>query len=346
MYINGIGCISPQPTFNNQVFLEEIKEYNTNRIYCVDTDYSKFFDVTALRRMSRIVKYGTAAGLIALNDAGIKTPDAISTGTGYGLLELSQRFLRDFISTNEGVVSPTSFIQSTHNTVSSNIALLTACHGHNNTFSQKWFSLESALYDAQFLLKEGKQNVLVGTYEEIGEFNYASLMQTNDLQAEPCSNLAMFSQNNDGVIVGEGAAYFLMAHEQNTTTYCKLKAFKTAHNNENIEILLQEFLAKNNLRNSDVDVVMNGMNGDKSNDAVFNTINKNLFEDATQLAYKHLCGEHMTAVSFAIYAIAQIFKQQQIPSTLVLKNAERESNVILLHNKYKSYHSFFIFEKC
>lgn len=346
MFINGIGCISPQPTFNNQAFLEEIKEYNTNRIYCVDTDYSKFFDVTTLRRMSRIVKYGTAAGLIALQDAGIKTPDAISTGTGYGLLELSQRFLRDFISTNEGVVSPTSFIQSTHNTVSSNIALLTACHEHNNTFSQKWMSLESALYDAQFLLKEGMQNVLVGTYEEIGEFNYASMRQTHDLQAEPCNNLAMFSENHDGVIVGEGAAYFLIANDKTPTTYCKLKAFKALNANENIEILLQDFLAENNLTSANIDVVMNGMNGDKNNDAVFNTINKNNFENTTQLVFKHLCGEHMTAVSFAIYVIAQIFKQQQIPEVLVLNNAYRNPNVILLHNKYKSYHSFFIFEKC
>ena len=85
LFINGIGCISPQRTFNNAEFLPDVKEYTTNRMVCVDADYSKFFDAGSIRRMGRLMKYGTAAGLIALRDAGITAPGAISTGTGLGL---------------------------------------------------------------------------------------------------------------------------------------------------------------------------------------------------------------------------------------------------------------------
>ncbi len=346
MYINGVGCISPQPTFDNSSFLEEVKEYTTNRIYCVEGNHSEFFDVTSLRRMSRIVKFGTAAGLIALRDAGIKTPEAISTGTGYGLLELSQRFLRDFISSSEGVVSPTSFIQSTHNTVSSNIALLTGCHEHNNTFSQKGISVESTWYDAQFLLNEGKKNVLVGSYEEIGEFNYSSLMQNKELLPEPCSNIAILNGQHQGTIVGEGAAFFLVSKEKSNNTYCRLLAHQTVYREPNIEQALLQFLEQSNIAVADIDIVLSGLNGDAQNDAPLHAINQKCFGNATLLGFKHLCGEYMTASSFAIYIIAQILQKQFIPQPLLLRNANRPIGKVLLHNNFKHYHSFFLFEKC
>lgn len=346
MYINGAGCISPQPTFNNQEFLKEIKSYSTNRIYCVDADYAKFLAPIALRRMSRIVKYGTVAGLIALQDAGIKTPDAISTGTGYGLLELSQLFLRDFISSGEGIVSPTSFIQSTHNTVSSNIALLTHCHEHNNTFTQKGMSFESTLYDALFMLSEGRENVLVGNYEEIGEFNYASLVQNKEPRAEPCNNLETFTKPQQGIIIGEGAAFFLISKEKSDNTYCRLKAFHSVYRGENIEAILSNFLSENNTNFSEIDVLLSGMNGDTKNDQEMQQLNKKFFENSSILGFKHLCGEHMTASTFGIYVASQIIKQQSIPEVLILQNKNRAPKTVLLHNKYKHYHSFFIFERC
>ncbi len=140
LYINGIGAISPQKTFDNSVFLEEVLSYSTNKMMCVDPDYSLFFDGRAIRRMSRILKFGIAAAMIAIDDAGKPELDAISTGTGFGCLEDSEIFLRNIVAENEGVVSPTPFIQSTHNTVSGQIALLLKCQKANNTFSHKGFS--------------------------------------------------------------------------------------------------------------------------------------------------------------------------------------------------------------
>src|SRR5256885_61884 len=172
LYINGISAISPQVTFENSVFLPEVKEYTANKMYVLDADYSKFFDAVSIRRMSRLVKFGSAAGLEALKDAGIRAPGAISTGTGYGLIEVSQKFLTSVIESNETIVSPTAFIQSTHNTISSNIALLCGCHAHNNTFSHKGFSFESALTDAFLLSKENVDNILVGAYDEVSEYRY------------------------------------------------------------------------------------------------------------------------------------------------------------------------------
>ena len=58
-------------------------------------------------------------------------------------------------------------MQSTHNTVSSSIAIRRHCHGYNITYSQGDQSLEWALRDARRLISTGKAgNVLVVSFDE------------------------------------------------------------------------------------------------------------------------------------------------------------------------------------
>lgn len=65
------------------------------------------------------------------------------------------------------MLKPTYFMQSTHNTISSNIAIHTKCHGYNITYTHGNQSLEWALRDAKMLLRSGKvRSVLVGLHDE------------------------------------------------------------------------------------------------------------------------------------------------------------------------------------
>ncbi len=58
-------------------------------------------------------------------------------------------------------------MQSTHNTLSSSIAIRTHCHGYNITYSQGANSLEWAMRDAKRLLINGEcKSVLVGCHDE------------------------------------------------------------------------------------------------------------------------------------------------------------------------------------
>jgi len=349
LYINGIGCISPQHTFDNSVFLPEVKEYTTNRLACVDADYSKFFDAGSLRRMGRLMKYGTAAGMIALRDAGIDVPGAISTGTALGLPEVSQKFLRSLIEVDETIVSPTTFIQSTHNTVSSNIALLCKCLSHNNTFSHKGFSFESALTDAQLLGLENTDNILVGAYDEVSDYKYAAIKKTNELRHEPCSNLDIYGAQNHGIIAGEGAAFFVLSKQKNENTYGSFignKAFYKPENKEEIRNHILSFLKENNSSLEEIDVVPIGISGAKEVDEVRIELNKNLFSAQTILAYKHLCGEYMTSSAFAFWLASKILKSQQIPDAVILENRNRLPKNILLYNSHKHNHSLMLFKAC
>ena len=127
----------------------------------------EFISPGEARRMGKLMKAATITSLKALKAAGIESPDAIITATAYGMLETSEKFLVDMLENGEETLSPTLFMQSTHNTLSSAIAIRLKCHGYNMTYSQGQDSLEWALRDARRLIQTGKaKTVLVGYHDE------------------------------------------------------------------------------------------------------------------------------------------------------------------------------------
>jgi len=66
---------------------------------------------------------------------------------------------------------PTAFMQSTHNTVASLIAIYTGNHGYNNTYAHRTVSFECALQDAWLQLRTGRlRTALICANDEITEF--------------------------------------------------------------------------------------------------------------------------------------------------------------------------------
>ena len=129
------------------------------------------------RRMGKIMKSSLLSSLKALRQAGIEQPDAIITGTALGCLENSELLLRQMVDEGETMLKPTYFMQSTHNTISSNIAIRLGCHGYNITYTQDQASFDWAIRDAELLLKSGKcKTVLVGCHDESTPL-YRQLMQ-------------------------------------------------------------------------------------------------------------------------------------------------------------------------
>ena len=129
------------------------------------------------RRMGKIMKSSLLSSLKALREAGIEQPDAIITGTALGCLENSELLLRQMVEEGETMLKPTYFMQSTHNTISSNIAIRLSCHGYNITYTQDQASFDWAMRDAELLLKSGKcKTVLVGCHDESTPL-YRQLMQ-------------------------------------------------------------------------------------------------------------------------------------------------------------------------
>ena len=130
-------------------------------------DYKEYISPKEGRRMGKLMKAATLTSLMALREAGIGCPDAIITATANGMLETSEKFLVDMVDNGEETLSPTLFMQSTHNTIGSAIAIRTKCHGYNITYTQGKDSMKWALRDAERLIRMGKaKTVLVGCHDE------------------------------------------------------------------------------------------------------------------------------------------------------------------------------------
>ena len=91
-------------------------------LFAMEPPYKDYIPPAAIRRMSKSVKMGMVAASVALEQAHL-TPQAIFVGTGMGCLQDSEKFLKTLLDNQEQHLTPTAFIQSTHNTVAGQIAI-------------------------------------------------------------------------------------------------------------------------------------------------------------------------------------------------------------------------------
>lgn len=341
IYIRAAAAISPQKTFEQEDFLGEPLEHTGNRLQTFEPDYAKSIDPKSLRRMSRVIKMGVTAALGCLQEAGEKDPGAIITGTAYGCLEDTENFLTQAIERNEEMPPPTPFIQSTHNTVGAQIALLLKCNNYNNTFAQGGASFENALLDAVLLLKEGEANtVLAGSVDELTATSYNLLQRFGLFKQNEASNLGLYHVDSKGTIAGEGAAFFLLSNEYAKDAYAILEGMHTFYkpaDTVTIEKEIASFLAAHAINTNDIDLVITGKNGDNREDPVYDALVGSGFNVKQLFPYKHLCGEYPTAISFALWMAVNILKRQTVPSVAGeydKKNIKR----ILIYNHYQNKH--------
>ena len=120
-----------------------------------------------MRRMGKIIKSALLSSYKALSEAGIDSPDAIITATAWGCLDSSLNLLDELVDNGEEMIKPTYFMQSTHNTIGSAVAIKLKDHGYNVTITQQGDSLRWAILQAVMLLKSGRcRTVLVGCHDE------------------------------------------------------------------------------------------------------------------------------------------------------------------------------------
>ena len=348
IFIRSSACISPQNTFGNDNFLTEVVEYNGTRLKAIEPDYKELVDPKQLRRMSHIIKMGMATAMECLKKGNTEMPGAIITGTAYGCLEDTVTFLTRTIEQQEELLPPTAFIQSTHNTVAAQIALMLKCHQYNNTFVHKGISFESALLDAIMLLKEQEaDNILVGGTDEMTDTSFTILSRLGLYKRWPVSNLDLYATKTRGSMGGEGAAFFLLTDKASKNNLAELTAIRTIYKPENIEDIekrVVSFLADNDLMIKDIDLVITGKSGDTAHDDIYEQLYVSLFNGANLANYKHLCGEYPTSSAFALWLASNIIKNELVPEAVIERNTQKAApKKILIYNHYqKIYHSLML----
>ncbi len=347
-YINGLGLVSAQKTLDSSRFPDEIVPPGPEFFKIQEPNYKDYVAGDMVRRMSRIIKMGISAAKICLEDAGCRMldagyelPDAIITGTGMSCLEDTEKFLATLIRNNEELLTPTSFIQSTHNTVSGQIALLLKCHAYNFTYCHRGFSFETALIDSLIRLRSGEaRTVLAGGMDELTANAFRITQRLGHWKKNPSGITDLYADTTRGSIAGEGAGFFLLSESKTDHSIASLRDVTTLYKPNGKEEILHKitcFLEANCLSVNDIDLFILGVNGDPSGDIIYHEAMDTLPQGSDIAAFKHLSGEFHTSGIFALWLASMIFRHALVPEMARYRGSFiRPLKNILIWNHYRN----------
>lgn len=295
--------------------------YDQSYVRAIEPDSKEFIVPSEARRMSKILKRTICTSITALNKSGVKVPDAIVTGTGMGCMENSEKFLIDLSNFGESCLKPTLFMQSTHNTISSLIAIVLKNHGYNNTYSHKGVSFESALLDAWLQIKSGAiRTALVGSHDEVTPFTALVIEKTH-----PC---------------------FGFVSESSVAAVLSSKADGISPLSEIIKVeLLYKPTIDDIITSCELDsqsILILGINGNPKNDEPYISLLKKIGDETPVLKYKTIFGENFSASAIGMYIASKLLELQSIPDFLKYsgdfsKGSEIREIVLINHSDKTSW---------
>ncbi|WP_341227029.1 beta-ketoacyl synthase chain length factor [uncultured Arcticibacterium sp.] len=348
-FINGIGAISPQDSLDGLQLDALPVLVNSSEVKSQEPVYKNYINPGKARRMSRMVKMGVTAALTALKESEVEIPDAILTGTAMGCLEDTEKFLNAIIDNDEQLLTPTAFIQSTHNTLGAQIALLLGCKNYNFTYVQRAFSFENAVLDGLMKLEEGSENVLVGGHDEITKGFHKLYERLEYWKKEEGEDI--LQSKSIGSYAGEGASFFSLSKTKEAQSYAKIVGLDMLYkpsNSSEIKAWIEAFLVAKGIDSSKIDLVLYGTSGDVRFDSVFEEMKLEVFQNQSSGYFKHLSGEYATSASFAMYLTANIIKKQSVPDYVLTSEIKpSQLNRVLIFNGYRNEnYSLMLLEKC
>jgi len=331
IYINTIKQISAQQPLVDDWFDEPIF-YSEPYVRAIEPDYKQFFTPNESRRLGKILK---RALLVSRECRGVlntpeNMPDAIITGTGLGCIENTEIFLDKLVREGEELLNPTHFMQSTHNTISSLVAIDAKCHAYNSTYAHKGISFECALQDAFMQLKTNKiQTALVGAHDEMTPA-YFTLLKRGGYLGKPNQTFA-----------GETAIAMMLSTEKTEKTLCEIEAV------EKIYTGVREVKELEGV--SDIDYIMVGTNGVEENNKIYFENCAKLFPNIPLLQYKNIFGESYTASALGVYAAAICLQKGEIPNFMFIdkksKIVNRTSKILCYNHFENKNHTFVLLSK-
>lgn len=322
IYIKSYAQISVQEPLCDKWFTEPIR-YDLSYVRALEPGYKPFINPIAARRMGLILKRAMATSITALKEAELEMPDAIITATGLGCIENTEKFLKALTEQGENCLQPTFFINSTHNTIGSYIAVQMKCHGYNNTHVHRGISFESALLDAFVKIQLGKlNNALVGAHDEMTP-DYFTLL----------GKVGFWN----GGFAGETAVSMVLAKDG----LVKIAAVEVFYKPEKQNIIdaVNRICDENNITICDIDLLVTGRNNDEDNNKVYDD-----FEDIFNMkdkseSYKNIFGESFTTSAYSVCYAYECLKRGFSPL------GKKVSNV-LLYNHYENKDHSLIFMTC
>ncbi len=283
--IEHIESIGHQASFKVENVWSALEPLQTESLF-IAPEYKNYIPTGSLRRFSHILRFSMTAALAIQEAIGQKPFDAISIGTGLGCLVDTEKFLQQVVNSKGETLSPTSFIQSTHNTIGGAISMALKNHSYNMTHTQKYLSFEWALLDAMMKMNEGAQNVLVGGSDE--NIPFLAKLQPDLIKTDfPLTSGTTFLN-----LVPESDVY--------------LKDLTISYGDKNQA--LNAFLENNNLTQKDIDLVLYANNG---------------LPGIESIQFLSYTGNHQCNVGFAFHLAVDAIRFQGNKTILIINDQQK-----------------------
>ncbi len=234
--ITGLGIVSPvgntvdeawRNIISGQSGITRITRFDTASFASQVAGEVRNFDITAYlnpkeaRRMDLFMHYGMAAGMQAIRDAGLDTPQAdgerigLNIGSGIGGLNMIETTHTEYVASGVRKISP-FFIPSTIiNMISGHLSILYGFKGPNLAMVTACTTGTHAIGESARLIEYGDADVMVAGGAEsaitplsIGGFgNMKALSGRND---DPTGASRPWDVDRDGFVLGEGAGIVVL----------------------------------------------------------------------------------------------------------------------------------------
>lgn len=341
MYIKEVSAISPQMTYGDEFLRGDFQLHDKGILFAIEPSYLDFIPASLLRRMGKAVRMGIGAGLPLIKKHS--NIEGIIIGTANGGLEDCIRFLNQIVDYEEGVLTPTNFVNSTPNAVAGQLALMGGKTGYNSTHTNGSLAFDNALLDAQLVLEnsENPMELLIGAVEEISDYNYNIDTLNRHYKTESITNIELVNSVTDGSLCGEGAAMFVVSNRPENALAEIVDQFQICFpEKEELNDLIIRFLDKNDIQPENIDVLLFGNSGDGRTDHWYQDLQQNVFQAKNISTFKQFSGDYRTASAFGCYlAVKLLDKSHSIsgfenttPKTILVYNqfgGERHGFVLL-----------------
>lgn len=198
-------------------------------------DPSSHFDAKSLVGLDSFAVFGIVAAREAVADSGIEFGEqlrevaGVITGSCLGGKETEDNLFRDLYAAGKQRVPPIAIPRSMANAVASHVSMEFGLTGATFTASTACSSANHAIGQAFWLIRHGTLDAAIAGGSE-APFTYGNLKAWEAMRVVSSDTCRPFSLNRSGMILGEGAAMFVLeemetARRRGARIYAEIAGF-------------------------------------------------------------------------------------------------------------------------
>ena len=195
-----------------------------------DFEVTKFLPAKDARRMDLFIHYGMAAGIQAIQDAGLEAHPAnaelvgVSIGSGIGGLPLIEHTRDEFIASGVRKISPFFIPGSIINMISGNLSILYGYKGPNIALVSACSTGTHSIGDAGRLIEYGDADIMIaggaeGSVSPLGLGGFCAARALSTRNDDPKTASRPWDKDRDGFVLAEGAGVMVLEEYEHCLLY-------------------------------------------------------------------------------------------------------------------------------